>query len=614
MIKINDYENKVTGCFLGKCIGGNIGAPYEGMKQRMDLKYSPSYMENMLPNDDLDLQVLWLDVLESKGINATAADYATAFNENCDYAPGEYAFFKKNYRKGIMPPLSGSFNNEYFNNGMGAPIRSELWACLYPGDPEAAVARAETDACVDHPAGSDSVYGEMFLAALESLCFCGGSMAELIETALKFVPQNGRLHRAVSDVLAYRRKGLDINGIMDRIIRDYGHSESAMVHQNICIIAAALTCCEHSFTDAVMAAVNCGFDTDCTGATVGAVMGILLGGDRVSDICGVKDAGYKLGIRSPRTDHSVGALADSVCRMRERIKEDSGGSGYCVTQIGSPAIGFGEKREIVLKIRSPRKLSNALLKFDIASPVKLDTYEFALNFRAGEEKTVKIAACVDGAAKILPEALPGTVRLDGEIIGRFGLSGKRRWRVYGPYWKNNIVIPPLGEGESYWKYIPGEGDDFMDSLRFFHIASLPDESGAAEAVNGCGCKSDFITADTAEDIVRLSDCTGFDGNSAYMFSTDFLVEDDCTLGLQIGRNTPIKVWLNGENIATRDGNEMFYHESIHKLSVKLHNGVNNLSFMIVKNSGDTKFSYQFLSNGVCSDHVMFSTVKDKEEI
>ena len=109
------YRDRVYGCWLGKCIGGNIGAPYEGMKQRMHLQYSPKFLENMLPNDDLDLQILWLDVLERKGKNATVVDYAHAFNKNCDYAPGEYAFFKKNYRKGIMPPLSGSFNNEYFN-------------------------------------------------------------------------------------------------------------------------------------------------------------------------------------------------------------------------------------------------------------------------------------------------------------------------------------------------------------------------------------------------------------------------------------------------------------------------------------------------------------------
>ncbi len=612
MKEITDYKNKVNGCWLGKCIGGNIGAPYEGMKQRMNLKYSPAFMENMLPNDDLDLQILWLDLLEEKGINATAADYAVAFNKNCDYAPGEYAFFKKNYRKGIMPPLSGMFNNEYFSNGMGAPIRSELWACLYPCDPDSAAARAETDATVDHCKGGDSVYGEIFLATLESLCFSGGEITDLISKALAYLPSSSKLFGAISDVLRYRRENLGINAIIDRIIRDYGHSESAMVHQNIAIITAALVCYSDSFTEAVMAAVNCGFDTDCTGATVGAIMGILLGGSAVSEICGVKDATYKLGIRSPRTDYSVSALTDSVCRMREKIENSADACSYFdVTQEGTPAIGFGEKCEITLKIRSPHAVKKAKITLGINPPAVLDKSDFTLDFSAGEEKTVKVTASIISGNDILPESLPGAVKLNGNEIGRFGLSGKRRWKVCGPYWKNNVKVPPLGEGESYWKYIPGEGDDFMDTLRFFHIASLPDESEALNAATLGKLPADYMIIDTSEDIVRLNDCTGFKGNSAYLFSTDFYVENDCTVGLQIGRNTPIKVWLNGAFIASREGNEMFYHESIHKLSVNLHKGINTLKFMVVKNSDDTRFSYQFLSSGVCSDHVMFSTVNSE---
>lgn len=49
----------------------------------------------MLPNDDLDLQVLWLEVLEKKGANFTSEDLADIFAEKCPYSPGEYAIFKK---------------------------------------------------------------------------------------------------------------------------------------------------------------------------------------------------------------------------------------------------------------------------------------------------------------------------------------------------------------------------------------------------------------------------------------------------------------------------------------------------------------------------------------
>ena len=84
---------------------------------------------------------------------------AKVFAENCPYAPGEYAYFKKNYAKGIMPPMSGTFNNEFFGQGMGSPIRSEIWACLFHDDVEKAIKYAKMDSLLDHLANGESVNG-----------------------------------------------------------------------------------------------------------------------------------------------------------------------------------------------------------------------------------------------------------------------------------------------------------------------------------------------------------------------------------------------------------------------------------------------------------------------
>jgi hypothetical protein len=105
-----EYLDRTHGCWMGKCIGGAIGAPYEGAKELFHFEYNPEMIRNMIPNDDLDLQVLWLSVLEEKGIHFTSGDLADAFLNKCPYAPGEYAIFKKNYARGIHPPFSGSYN------------------------------------------------------------------------------------------------------------------------------------------------------------------------------------------------------------------------------------------------------------------------------------------------------------------------------------------------------------------------------------------------------------------------------------------------------------------------------------------------------------------------
>ena len=56
-------RKKMLGCFLGKSAGGTLGQPYEGWEGPLGLTYYDPVPTDMIPNDDLDLQVLWADCL-----------------------------------------------------------------------------------------------------------------------------------------------------------------------------------------------------------------------------------------------------------------------------------------------------------------------------------------------------------------------------------------------------------------------------------------------------------------------------------------------------------------------------------------------------------------------
>ena len=189
-IRYEDYLDKVYGCFVGKAISGNMGAPFEGMKMPMDLPFMPEMINPDMPNDDLDLQVLWLDVLEQKGPYFTSADLLARFVENCNYSPGEYAVMRKNFLRGIMPPYSGKFCNDYYIEGMGCPIRSEVWACVAVGNPELAAEFASRDGVQDH--FGESVEAERFLAALECEAFFESDIRTLIEKAINVLPKESK--------------------------------------------------------------------------------------------------------------------------------------------------------------------------------------------------------------------------------------------------------------------------------------------------------------------------------------------------------------------------------------------------------------------------------------
>ena len=59
----NEYLDKLHACWLGKNIGGTMGAPYEGTRKFLDIKGFATPGGEPMPNDDLDLQLVWL-VLE----------------------------------------------------------------------------------------------------------------------------------------------------------------------------------------------------------------------------------------------------------------------------------------------------------------------------------------------------------------------------------------------------------------------------------------------------------------------------------------------------------------------------------------------------------------------
>ena len=148
-------------------------------------------MQPDLPNDDLDLQLLWLETVREKGLSVTAKDLADAWDNKCWYPFNEYGLFLKNYDRGIWPPASGSFNNPLFCEGEASPIRSEIWAMLFPGDPDSAATYAELDSSLDH--SGESVYIEQFYAAMGAEGFFCQDLQELIQRNIRFLPQQAKL-------------------------------------------------------------------------------------------------------------------------------------------------------------------------------------------------------------------------------------------------------------------------------------------------------------------------------------------------------------------------------------------------------------------------------------
>lgn len=251
--------------------------PFEGKTDVNNIAFYTKIKEGEpAANDDLDLQILWLKAMED---NNCSIDAYTLGEYWLKYVPvdwNEYGVGKANMRLGIMPPLSGEYNNAKWKTSNGAWIRSEIWACLAPGNPMLAAQFAWNDACVDHGC-SEGTFAEIFTATLESAAFIEKDRDKLIQFALSMIPGDCRVAKAVNTAVEAKKNGITWQQAREAVIaatEDLGWFQAP---RNVAFTMIGWLYGGGDFGKSICIAVNCGDDTDCTGATLGSILGIIYG-------------------------------------------------------------------------------------------------------------------------------------------------------------------------------------------------------------------------------------------------------------------------------------------------------------------------------------------------
>ncbi len=640
------YLDKVYGCFLGKTVIGTLGAPYEGIKMPLELPFAPDMINTMLPNDDLDLQVLWLDVAERYGKDFTSARLLERFCTHCDYSPGEYAVMRKNFARGICPPASGSFSNDFYRSGMGCPIRSEVWACLSPLDPEGAVDYAVRDGVLDHV--NDSVYAEMFLAALESLCFgivptrddaqvdfCG-----LIDRALSYIPADCRFYTLVTDTVdwcrTYGEQG--IKRILRKILHKYGHPDCTNLYQNMGITLAALLLGGLDPVKIGMDALNCGFDTDCTCATAGAIVGLVLGGRTLESRYGWRDIKFVLGVRSDRRSDCVYDFAEDVALLGKDWNPATviGGAGkdfayeplpavsVCAVKYppkpdGCPdcSITLGESRTVTVRFRNSTDR-------DMVVPYTAEGLGLAakgtVTVAPGSIEDVRLTVTIPADLEVLPETNLYTVTFASDGVPSthtFGLVGATLWKAIGPIWRTDppCTTEALMRVPNYWHLMQAKErykGDATDIVRRFHLNMAVDTTTPYLTADELYAPLD-PTADTRyeetlfsqrEDSFRLEDVYGFSGPSVCYLVRELISPADETVCVQMGHSAPFALYINGELICERPTCDTWDAENVHVQNVKLRRGVNTVVLRLSRVNADAKYNLIFSEGATCATHIV----------
>lgn len=162
-----------------------------------------------------------------------------------------------------------------YREWIGAQIRADHYGYVNAGDPLQAAKTAYQDAAFSHV--KNGIYGSMFVAAVIAAAFTEPTVDQCIAAGMSVIPKTSRLYRDLQKGIELGKSIEDPQALFHALWHSFGHYNWVHTNNNAAAVAAVLSFGDGDFTRTITAAVSCGWDTDCNGATVGSVMGAYLG-------------------------------------------------------------------------------------------------------------------------------------------------------------------------------------------------------------------------------------------------------------------------------------------------------------------------------------------------
>jgi ADP-ribosylglycohydrolase len=333
------WKEKFLGAWVGRCAGCALGKPvetwdfmngsngnpgwknvkawFEGADAWPISNYTPSQSrakselnidlsrwchKSMLENikfmesdDDIRYLVLGLIMLEEKGLDWDSWDVGKlwhsrlSYSQVCTAETQAYLNFAHvtSHMKGEKPEdwkERIEWVREYLNpyrEWIGAQIRVDGYAYGAAGNPELAAELAWRDSSFSHV--KNGVYGAMFTAAMIAAAFVESDPEKIVEIGLSEIPSNCRLTQDIRLAVQIAKEARDQVELVDRIWEAFKHYNPVHTNNNAALCAASLIFAAGDYEKAITTSVLGGWDTDCNGATVGSIMGAVVGVVNIPD-------------------------------------------------------------------------------------------------------------------------------------------------------------------------------------------------------------------------------------------------------------------------------------------------------------------------------------------
>ncbi|MEI8048609.1 MAG: ADP-ribosylglycohydrolase family protein [Bacteroidota bacterium] len=299
----DQLKDKIKGGWAGQTIGVVYGAPvefkYQGsiIPDYQNIPWREGYVKywwDKKPGlfDDIYTDLNFVEVFEKYGLNVSTDTIAHHWASTPYHLAHANQASRYNILNGIMPPKSGYWKNNPHADDLDFQIEADFIGLMTPGMVNSATEIADR---VGHIMNSgDGYYGGVYVSALYSMAFVSNDVNEIVEKAIKTIPEGTKFHDCITDVIKWHKKSPNDwqatwFELQKKWNNDVGCPKGVFLSFDIdakinsAYATIGLLYGKGNFSKSIDIAARCGQDADCNPATVGGVLGVMLGYSKIPD-------------------------------------------------------------------------------------------------------------------------------------------------------------------------------------------------------------------------------------------------------------------------------------------------------------------------------------------
>ncbi|HOK09898.1 MAG TPA: ADP-ribosylglycohydrolase family protein [Candidatus Hydrogenedens sp.] len=332
------YIDKCKGAWLGQMIGVTYGDKYEFRSNGIPIlepldEWTSEALERTFEQDDLYVEMTFLEAIEKYGINISFEQAGKAFAESKYPLWHANRVGRENVRKGIMPPLSGHPRFNYHADDIDFQIESDLFGIITPGLYKEMQLLGEVFGSIMNY--GDGLYAGYFIAGMySSAFFIDDNVEEVIRIGLSCIPPESTYRKCIEDVVTSYHQHPDDwletwkyieHKWQDDIDCIPGNLVNIDAKINGAYVAIGLLYGKGDLKKTLEITTRCGQDADCNPSSAAGVLCCMKGFSALEPVWKeylpkVSDNKFIF------TNYSWNTLIDASVRVAEQIIIKAGGS------------------------------------------------------------------------------------------------------------------------------------------------------------------------------------------------------------------------------------------------------------------------------------------------